>query len=35
MSFSPGSKEGNPTGHDVSDDALLVRVVMPSSAGIT
>jgi hypothetical protein len=32
---SSGSKESNPTGRDVSDDALLARVVTPSSAGIT
>jgi hypothetical protein len=35
MSFSSGSKESNPTGRDVNDDALLVQIVTPSSAGIT
>jgi hypothetical protein len=35
MTISFGSKENSPTGSDVNDDALLVRVVTPSPAGIT
>jgi hypothetical protein len=33
--FLLGQKRATPTGRDASDDALLVRVVTPPSAGIT
>jgi hypothetical protein len=35
MTFSFGSKENNPIGSDINDDAFLVRVVTPSPAGMT